>query len=80
MAFCTKMHRNICAAFPVLAKRTKRRFSGRFDPKYEQSVSVLRPIQGDDFTFIKQSGLQHFISMSKRNFNRYFRLFHDFGY
>jgi len=80
MAFCTNFKQDFCAAFPVLAKKTKRRFPGRFDPKYEQSVSVLRPIQGNDFTFIKQSRLQHFISMSKRNFNRCFRLFHDFGY
>ncbi|PDX86265.1 hypothetical protein CHR60_10325 [Faecalibacterium prausnitzii] len=80
MAFCTNFKQDFCALFPVLTEKTKRRFPGRFDPKYEQTVSGSRPIQNIDFTFIKQSELLHFTSMSKTNFNKSFQLFHDFGY
>jgi len=80
MACCTNFKQDFCALFPVLTEKTKRRFPRRFDPKYEQIVSVSRPIQNTDFTFIKQSELLHFTSMSKTNFNESFQLFHDFGY
>jgi len=80
MAFCTNFKQDFCALFLVLARKTKRRFSGRFDLKYEQIVSGSRPIQNTDFTFIKQSELLRFTSMSKTNFNKSFQLFHDFGY
>jgi len=80
MAFCTNFKQDFCALFSVLTEKTKRRFSWRFDPEYEQIVSGSRPIQNTDFTFIKQSELLRFTSMSKTNFNKSFQLFHDFGY
>jgi len=79
-AFCTKTAWTICAPCTVSDGKTKRLFAGDFSPKYEQIVSGSRPIQDNNFTFIKQSELQHFISMSKRNFKKNFHLFHDFGY
>jgi len=77
---------SLCAVFPGRADRLRVVFFVHTNPCFplqtgsfcEQTVSVLRPIQGSDFIVIKLSHFSSFVSMYVLHFKKVFNFFHDF--